>query len=160
MEKLLIKEASKQDLEAMLELVKELAIYEDMEDELKASQKDYEKNIFEEGYAKALVLFIDGKMIGYAIYFFTFSSFLGHGGLYLEDLYIQPNFRKKGYGKAVFKYLAQICKEKNLKRLEWVCLHENQLGIDFYTSLKAQNLSKTWRTYRLDGANLQKLSDE
>ena len=82
---------------------------------------------------------------------------MGRGGLWLEDLYISPKYRKMGFGKAVFKHLAKICKEQNLGRLEWVCLRENQLGIDFYTKLKAQNISEQWISYRLDGKELENL---
>ncbi|TQR34677.1 N-acetyltransferase [Campylobacter sp. MIT 99-7217] len=160
MQEFVIQELEKKDLPKMLEMVRELAIYEEMEDVLSASKQDYEENLFENKFAKALLLTYKGEAVGYAIYFYTFSSFLGHGGLYLEDLYIRENFRKKGFAKAVFRYLAQICKEKKLKRLEWVCLHSNDLGIGFYERLNAENMSKIWRTYRLDGENLDILSKE
>ncbi|MCW1360205.1 GNAT family N-acetyltransferase [Campylobacter sp. US33a] len=152
-----IREAQKEDLKNILILLKELAIHENMLDEVKCSEKELEESFFTNNYAKALVLEFQGQMIGYAMYYFTFSSFLGLGGMYLEDIYIKPDFRGKGFGKAVFKYLAQICKEKNLKRLEWVCLNDNQIGIDFYTSLKAKHMHE-WRTYRLDGEILNNLS--
>lgn len=157
MSNFVIREITKQDLPELLRLVRELAVYEEMENELVAGVKEYEKSLFEENFAKALILELEGKMIGYAIYFYTFSSFLGSGGMYLEDIYIKQEFRKRGYAKAVFRYLAHICKEKNLKRLEWVCLHENQLGIDFYERLNSCNMSKKWRTYRLSGADLEAL---
>lgn len=149
-------ESKKEDLEQILELIKELAIHENMLEDVKCSVKDLEQSFFENNYAKALSLKVDGKIIGYAIYFYTFSSFWGLGGLYLEDIYIQKDYRKKGYAKAVFKYLAKICKEKNLKRLEWVCLNDNDLGINFYTALNARYMSQ-WRTYRLEGKNLEAL---
>ncbi|TDJ80211.1 GNAT family N-acetyltransferase [Campylobacter volucris] len=149
-------ESKKEDLEQILELIKELAIHENMLEDVKCSVKDLEQSFFENNYAKALSLKVDGKIIGYAMYFYTFSSFWGLGGLYLEDIYIQKDYRKKGYAKAVFKYLAKICKEKNLKRLEWVCLNDNDLGINFYTALNARHMSQ-WRTYRLEGKNLEAL---
>lgn len=149
-------ESKKEDLEQILELIKELAIHENMLEDVKCSVKDLEQSFFENNYAKALSLKVDGKIIGYAMYFYTFSSFWGLGGLYLEDIYIQKDYRKKGYAKAVFKYLAKICKEKNLKRLEWVCLNDNDLGINFYTALNARHMSQ-WRTYRLEGKNLEVL---
>lgn len=149
-------ESKKEDLEQILELIKELAIHENMLEDVKCSVKDLEQSFFENNYAKALSLKVDGKIIGYAMYFYTFSSFWGLGGLYLEDIYIQKEYRKKGYAKAVFKYLAKICKEKNLKRLEWVCLNDNDLGINFYTALNARHMSQ-WRTYRLEGKNLEAL---
>lgn len=149
-------ESKKEDLEQILELIKELAIHENMLEDVKCSVKDLEQSFFENNYAKALSLKVDGKIIGYVMYFYTFSSFWGLGGLYLEDIYIQKDYRKKGYAKAVFKYLAKICKEKNLKRLEWVCLNDNDLGINFYTALNARHMSQ-WRTYRLEGKNLEAL---
>ncbi|TXE89007.1 GNAT family N-acetyltransferase [Campylobacter volucris] len=149
-------ESKKEDLEQILELIKELAIHENMLEDVKCSVKDLEQSFFENNYAKALSLKVDGKIIGYAMYFYTFSSFWGLGGLYLEDIYIQKDYRNKGYAKAVFKYLAKICKEKNLKRLEWVCLNDNDLGINFYTALNARHMSQ-WRTYRLEGKNLEAL---
>ncbi|MCR8708255.1 MULTISPECIES: GNAT family N-acetyltransferase [Campylobacter] len=149
-------ESKKEDLEKILELIKELAIHENMLEDVKCTTKELEESFFENKYAKALSLKVDGKIIGYAMYYFTFSSFWGLGGLYLEDIYIQAKYRKKGYAKAVFKYLAQICKEKNLKRLEWVCLNDNDLGIEFYTKLNAKHMNE-WRTYRLEGENLEVL---
>lgn len=149
-------ESKKEDLEQILELIKELAIHENMLEDVKCGVKDLEQSFFENNYAKVLSLKVDGKIIGYAMYFYTFSSFWGLGGLYLEDIYIQKDYRKKGYAKAVFKYLAKICKEKNLKRLEWVCLNDNDLGIKFYTALNARHMSQ-WRTYRLEGKNLEAL---
>ncbi|MCW1332544.1 GNAT family N-acetyltransferase, partial [Campylobacter jejuni] len=95
----------------------------------------------------------------YMIYFYTFSSFWGSGGIYFRRyLYKKKIFRKKGYGRAVFKFLGQICKKENLKRLDWVCLNDNVLGINFYESLKAEHL-KQWRNYRLSGENLEKLCE-
>ncbi|WP_261798068.1 GNAT family N-acetyltransferase [Campylobacter peloridis] len=149
-------ESKKEDLAEILELLKELAIHENMLDEVKCTTKELEESFFVNNYAKALSLKVDGKIIGYVMYFFTFSSFWGRGGLYLEDIYIKPEFRSRGYAKAVFRYLAKICKEKNLKRLEWVCLNDNDLGINFYTALKARHM-KEWRTYRLEGENLEAL---
>ncbi|HEC1727184.1 TPA: GNAT family N-acetyltransferase [Campylobacter lari] len=149
-------ESKKEDLEKILELLKELAIHENMLEDVKCTSKELEESFFKYEYAKALSLKVDGEIIGYVMYYFTFSSFWGLGGLYLEDIYIQPKYRKKGYARAVFKYLAQICKEKNLKRLEWVCLNDNDLGIEFYTKLNARHMSE-WRTYRLEGENLEAL---
>lgn len=155
-----IKELEKEDLDELMLMVRELAQYEDMLDELVCTTKEYEQSFFQDNYAKALILKESEKTIGYAMYFYTFSSFLGRGGMYLEDLYIKQAYRKKGYAKAVFKYLAQICEKKGLKRLEWVCLNDNELGIGFYTRLKAKNMSHKWRTYRLDESKLKALLDE
>lgn len=157
MKKLIIKEAKKDDLKGMIALVKELAEYENLLDKLVCDEKSYEEALFANNFAKALILEYDKEMIGYAIYFYTFSSFLGRGGIWLEDLYIRKEFRQMGFGKAVFKYLGQICKSKNLKRLEWLCLHENELGKDFYTKLKAKNMNEKWIIYRLENEELNNL---
>ncbi len=149
-------ESKKEDLSRILELIKELAVYENMLDEVKCTIKELKESLFENNYAKALSLKVNGDIIGYAIYYYTFSSFEGLGGMYLEDIYIQEKYRGNGYAKEVFKYLANICKEKNLKRLEWICLNDNDLGIKFYTAINARHMSK-WRTYRLEGENLKAL---
>ena len=120
MQKFIIKPATKGDLTQILALVRELAEYENLLHYINYDEKAYSQALFEKNYAHALVLEYEGQMIGYALYFYTFSSFLGSGGLWLEDLYIRSKFRKMGFGKSVFKHLGQICKAENLKRLEWV----------------------------------------
>ena len=157
MSKLIIKEATKGDLKDILALVRELAEYENLLDSLKGDEKAYGEALFEREYAKALILEYENEMIGYAIYFYTFSSFWGRGGLWLEDLYIRSKYRKMGFGKEVFKFLGKMCKEQDLRRLEWVCLHENPLGIGFYEKLKAQNINDKWILYRLSGKELENL---
>lgn len=157
MQKLIIKEATRDDLKGILALVRELAEYENLLDYMNCDESAYQRAIFEKNYAKALVLEYEGQMIGYGLYFYTFSSFLGRGGLWLEDLYIRPKFRKMGFGKVVFKYLGEICKKEHLGRLEWVCLHANQLGKDFYAKLKAKDMNDKWIMYRLEGKSLDDL---
>ncbi|MCX2683099.1 GNAT family N-acetyltransferase [Campylobacter sp. MIT 21-1685] len=158
MAQLQITELQREELDILLVLLKELALYEKMQDEVECSKEKLEKSLFEQEFAKAFLLREDEKIIGYMIYFYTFSSFCGSGGMYLEDIYIQEAYRKKGYGRAVFQFLAKLCKEKNLQRLEWVCLNENILGINFYESLNALHL-KQWRIYRLSGENLTRLCE-
>ncbi len=149
-------QTKKEELSEILMLLKELAIHENMLDQVKCTTEELEESYLKNNYVNILSLKVDDKIIGYAMYYYTFSSFWGLGGLYLEDIYIQKEHRKKGYAKEVFKYLAKICKEKNLKRLEWVCLNDNDLGINFYTALNARHM-KEWRTYRLEGKNLEAL---
>lgn len=158
MEKLIIKEATKDDLKGIIALVKELAEYENLLHSVVCDEKAYEEALFKHSYGKALVLEYEKQMIGYVLYFYTFSSFLGSGGMWLEDLYIRKEFRKRGFGKAVFKHLAQLCKDKNLKRLEWLCLHENELGKNFYSKLNALDMNEKWIMYRLENKNLLNLS--
>lgn len=153
-----IRKAVRADITAVCELVKELAEYEQMSDEVKFTPEIFAESIFEKNYARILVCESEGKIIAYAIYFYTFSTFLGLGWMYLEDLYVQKGHRNKGIGKEFFKCLAKICKDKNLQRLEWACLHWNEPGIKFYEKMGAKNQSEQWRNYRLDGENLSKLA--
>lgn len=148
----------REELDILLEMIREFAQYEKMENSLQCSKEKLETSLFDNQFARAFLLKEDENIIGYMIYFYTFSSFWGSGGIYLEDIYIRKNFRKKGYGRAVFKFLGQICKKENLKRLDWVCLNDNVLGINFYESLKAEHL-KQWHNYRLSGENLEKLCE-
>lgn len=148
----------REELDILLEMIREFAQYEKMENSLQCSKEKLETSLFDNQFARAFLLKEDENIIGYMIYFYTFSSFWGSGGIYLEDIYIRKNFRKKGYGRAVFKFLGQICKKENLKRLDWVCLNDNVLGINFYENLKAEHL-KQWRNYRLSGENLEKLCE-
>jgi len=97
--------------------------------------------------------------VGYALYFYNFSTFLGRAGIYLEDVYIRPAARNKGYGKAIFKYLAQLCVETGCGRLEWACLDWNQSSIDFYRSMGAEQMSD-WTTYRLTEKELKNLVNQ
>ncbi len=157
MSALLIREIKKDDLKILLSLLKELAEYENMLDEFKCDENILKKAFLEDKIAKALLLEFENQVVGYAIYFINFSSFWGKGGIYLEDIYIKKEFRRRGFAKEVFRYLARICKEKDYKRLEWLCLIENELGIKFYENLKATNLSKKWINYRLDAQNLESL---
>ena len=152
-----IRKATEGDIDVICELVRELASYEKMSDQVTFTNEIFADSIFNKNHAKALVCESEGRVVGYAIYFYTFSTFLGLGGIYLEDIYVKKEFRDQGIGKAFFKFLAQICKDENLKRLEWCCLNWNEPSIKFYESMGANNQSLEWRTYRLDGANLENL---
>ena len=101
---------------------------------------------------------MDGKPVGSALFFHSFSTFLGRAGIYLEDLYVQPAYRGRGYGKALLKKLAQITVARGCGRLEWACLDWNQPSIDFYRSLGAVSMDG-WTTYRLTGDTLQKMAE-
>ncbi|RQD67579.1 GNAT family N-acetyltransferase [Campylobacter hepaticus] len=157
MSKLKITHLKQEDLDILEAMIIEFAKYENMLNDLKCTKEKLQQ-ILNNEYICAFLLKEDEKTIGYMIYFYTFSSFLGSRGIYLEDIYIRENFRKKGYGRQVFKFLGELCKKEKLARLDWVCLNENILGINFYESLKAEHL-KQWRNYRLSGKNLAKLCD-
>jgi len=151
-----IRQATKQDLGTVLYFIKELAKYEKMENDVIATENLLNEWMFERKIAQALIISENNTDVGFALYFFNFSTFLGKGGLYLEDLYILPEHRKKGYGKALFKELAKIAIDNNCGRMEWVCLNWNQPSINFYLSLGATPLNE-WTTYRLTESQLKLL---
>ena len=99
----------------------------------------------------------DGKEVGMILFFYNFSTFMGRSGIYLEDLFVLPEYRGKGYGKMLLKKLAEITVERNCGRLEWVCLDWNQPSIDFYLAMGAQPMDE-WTIYRVSGDNLKKLA--
>ena len=100
----------------------------------------------------------DGAEVGFALFFHNFSTFLGRGGVYLEDLYVRPEHRGRGYGKGLIRQLARIAKERGCGRLEWWCLDSNTPSIDFYLSLGAEPM-RDWTVYRLTGETLARLAD-
>ncbi|BCX79170.1 GNAT family N-acetyltransferase [Campylobacter sp. 19-13652] len=152
-----IRGANKQDMPAVFAMIRELAEYEKEPDAVVFDEGEFLDTIFKQKRANILVAEINGALVGYAIYFYSFSTWLGKAGIYLEDLYVKPEFRAKGIGKAFFKELANKCAKDGLGRLEWACLHWNEPSIKFYESLNANNQSKEWRVYRLEGESLDKL---
>ena len=131
----------------VLQLIKEIAEYEKMSDDVVADPAVLEEEIFNKKRAEVIFAVVDGKEIGFALFFHNFSTFLGRSGLYLEDIYLLPEHRKKGYGKALFKKVASVAVERNCGRMEWCCLDWNQPSIDFYLSHGAIPMSE-WTTYR------------
>jgi len=150
--------AEQKDCGLILYFIKELAIYEKMLDEVVATEELLQEWIFTQKKAEVLFACEDGKEIGFALFFHNFSTFLGRAGIYLEDLYVLPDYRKKGYGKALLQKLAQIAVERGCGRLEWCCLDWNQPSIDFYLSLGAEPM-QDWTTYRVAGETLKKLAE-
>ena len=149
--------AERKDTALILRFIKELAAYEDMLDEVITDEATLETWLFDEKKAEVLLPVLDGVEIGYALFFHNFSTFLGRAGIYLEDLYITPSERGRGYGKALLAKLATITVERGCGRLEWSCLDWNKPSIDFYLSLGAEPLSD-WTTYRLTGETLDALA--
>lgn len=149
--------ATEKDVSTILMFIKELADYEKMLDEVVATEELLREWIFEKQKAEVIFAVEDGKEIGFALFFHNFSTFLGKSGLYLEDLYIQPAYRGKGYGKSLLKKLAQIAKERGCGRLEWWCLDWNKSSIDFYLSLGALPM-EDWTVYRITGETLNQLA--
>lgn len=145
--------AEEKDAAKILYFIKELAAYEKMSDEVIATEELLKEWIFEQKKAEVIFAIVDNKEIGFALFFHNFSTFLGRAGIYLEDLYVMPEYRGKGYGKALLKKLAQIAVERKCGRLEWWCLDWNQPSIDFYLSLGAEAMDE-WTVYRIAGEKL------
>ena len=149
--------ATKEDVSLVLYFIHQIAIYEKMEDEVVATEELLNDWIFERKMAEVIFVMEDGKEVGFALFFHNFSTFVGRCGIYLEDLYVEPEHRGKGYGKALLKELAKITVERGCGRLEWCCLDWNKPSIDFYLSLGARPMSE-WTTYRLAGKTLEELA--
>lgn len=145
--------AQRQDTALILGFVRELAAYEKMLDEVVATEALLEEWIFDKQKAEVIFALDGDREVGFALFFHNFSTFLGRAGIYLEDLYVQPEARGKGYGKALLKQLAAIAVERGCGRLEWWCLDWNQPSIDFYLSLGAEPM-QDWTTYRITGQTL------
>ena len=124
-----------------------------------ATPKTLEEWIFDRQKAEVLFALQDGVEVGFALFFHNFSTFLGRAGLYLEDLFVKPAYRGKGYGKGLLATLAKIALERGCGRLEWVCLDWNKPSIDFYKSLGAVPMDD-WTIYRVAGDTLKQLSEQ
>lgn len=153
-----IRFATENDCALILHFIRDLAEYEKMADQVVASEELLREWIFEKQKAEVLFVCEEGKELGFALFFHNFSTFLGRAGIYLEDLFVLPEYRGNGYGKALLKKLAQIAVERGCGRLEWSCLDWNSPSIDFYRSLGAIPMDD-WTTYRLTGETLKKLSE-
>ena len=157
MEELCFRYAEECDTALILQFIKELAEYEKMLDEVIATEEILKEWIFEKNKAEVIFVLENGKEVGFALFFHNFSTFLGRAGVYLEDLYVKPEYRGKGYGKGLLKKLAQIAVERGCGRLEWWCLDWNKPSIDFYCSLGAEPM-KDWTVYRIAGDTLKNLA--
>lgn len=157
MQKTAFRYANEQDTGIILDFIKELATYENMLDEVVATEELLKEWLFDKKAAEVLFALEDGKEVGFALFFHNYSTFLGRAGIYLEDLYVKPEYRGKGYGKALLKELARIAVERGCGRLEWSCLDWNQPSIDFYLSLDAKPMDE-WTLYRATGETLHKLA--
>ena len=154
------RKAERADTGKIMRLIFELAEYEHMTDQVAADEKTLNEWLFGKKTAEVLlILDDDGNEAGYALFFHNFSTFLGRGGIYLEDLYVRPEFRGKGYGKAALREIARIAAERGCGRVEWMCLDWNKPSIDFYLSLGAVPLDE-WTTYRLTGDALKNLAEQ
>lgn len=148
------------DVPAILGLVHELAVYEREPDAVEATEADFLRVLFPEDGAPiafAHVAVVDDKIVGMAIWYVTFSTWLGHGGIWLEDLFVSPDHRGSGLGKALLATLAAVCTQRGYGRLEWWVLRWNKPSIGFYDSIGGQPM-EDWLTYRLEGHDLDALA--
>lgn len=148
--------AQREDVSLILRFIKELADYEKMLNEVVADEKTLEEWIFDKQKAEVIFALEGETEVGFALFFHNFSTFVGRAGIYLEDLYVLPQYRGKGYGKFLLKTLASIALERGCGRLEWWCIDWNQPSIDFYLSLGAEPMSD-WTVYRLTEDAMRKL---
>ena len=150
--------ATPQDVKTILHFIEGLAEYEKMSDQVVATEELLTEWIFEKQKAEVIFVLEEGREVGFALFFHNFSTFLGRAGIYLEDLFVDPPYRGKGYGKGLLTRLAQIAVERGCGRLEWWCLDWNKPSIDFYRSMGAEPMDD-WTVYRVAGDTLQKLAE-
>ena len=150
--------AEEKDCGLILFFIRELAAYERMLDEVVTTEAMLREWLFEKRSAEVLFACENGREVGFALFFHNFSTFVGRAGLYLEDLYVLPEYRGRGYGKAILKKLASIAVERGCGRMEWVCLDWNRPSIDFYRSLGAVPMDE-WTIYRLAGETLRRAAE-
>ena len=149
--------ATEKDVALILNFIKGIAEYEKMSDDVVADENLLREWIFEKKRAEVIFAMENGKEVGFALFFHNFSTFLGRAGIYLEDIFVMPEYRGRGHGKALIRRLAQIAVERGCGRLEWCCLDWNKPSIDFYLSFGARPMDE-WTTYRLAGDSLIKLA--
>lgn len=152
-----IRNANESDTNTILQFIKELAEYEKMSKDVTATEELLKENLFVKKLAEVVIAEEDNIPVGFALFFHNFSTFLGKGGIYLEDLYVKPNMRNKGIGKILLKYLANLALERDCGRLEWSCLDWNEPSIAFYKERGAIPMDE-WTVYRVTGENLLNLA--
>jgi len=156
---ILLRFAEEKDIALVLDFVRGLAEYEHLTDMLEITEADLKKYLFEQKLIEAVIGEYDGTPAGFALFFHNFSTFLGKPGVFIEDIFVKPEFRGKGLGKIFFSFLAQIAVERKCGRLEWSCLNWNKPSIEFYKKQGAQPLDE-WTTYRITGDGIGKLAQE
>ena len=157
MKDLVFRYAEEKDASLILYFIKQLAEYEKMADEVVATEELLREWLFEKRTAEVIFALENGKEVGFALFFHNFSTFVGRAGLYLEDIFVLPEFRGRGYGKGLFKQLAKIAVERKCGRMEWVCLDWNKPSIEFYRSMGALPV-EGWTIYRMTGKSIEELA--
>ena len=150
--------AERRDVPLILRYIRELARYEKLEEEVVATEEILEEWLFDKEKAEVIFAVVEGKEVGFALFFHNFSTFLGRAGIYLEDLYVEPAHRGQGIGTALLRELARIAVARGCGRLEWWCLDWNTPSIEFYRALGAEAMDD-WTVYRISGETLSKLAE-
>lgn len=158
-ENLEIRFAEETDVKLILDFIKELADYEKLLHEVVATDEILRESLFERKAAEVIIVEYKGQPIGFALFFHNFSTFLGKPGIYLEDLYIRPEMRGRGYGKALLAFLAKLAIERNCGRFEWWCIDWNEPSINFYKSIGAIPMDE-WTVFRVHNEALINLANE
>lgn len=151
-----LKKAEEGDAALILDFIKKIAAYEKMPEAVVATVEDIYDSVFVKKYCEVLIGELDGKPVGFALYYYSFSTFLGKSNLYVEDIFFDPEVRGRGLGSAVFACLAKIADEHDCGRMEWFCLNWNEPSIKFYKGMGARPMSE-WTIYRLPKPAVQKL---
>lgn len=155
-----IKPATVDDVPLIFSFIKKLAEYEKLLHAVTATEDGLREVLFgERRYAQTVIAYYKNQPVGFALFFHNFSTFLGKPGIYLEDLFVDPEYRGKGFGKALLAHLAKLARERDCGRLEWAVLNWNKPSIDFYESLGAKPMNE-WTVYRLTGEALEQLANE
>lgn len=154
-----IRFADEDDVSLILHFIKELADYEKLLHEVVATEDILRESLFKRKVAEVVIAEYKGEPIGFALFFHNFSTFVGKPGLYLEDLYIRPDMRGRGYGKTLLSFLAKLAKDRDCGRFEWWCIDWNEPSIEFYKSIGAEPMDE-WTVYRVDGKRLDNLASE
>ena len=152
-----IRFATVDDVSKILDFIKGIAEYEKMSDQVIATEQLLREQLFEKKNAEVIFALEGETEVGFALFFHNFSTFMGRAGLYLEDIFVKPEYRGLGYGKMLITELAKIAVERGCGRMEWCCLDWNKPSIDFYRSLGAISMDE-WTTYRLTGEALENIS--
>jgi len=153
-----IRAARPDDAEILMNLVRELAVYEKLEQHARATPEDFRRHLFGPRLAAhAILAEVGGQPVGFALWFATFSTFRGQAGLYLEDIFVKPGYRGRGIGKGLLAAVARLAVEEGCGRLEWSVLDWNAAAIGFYRALRARPMDD-WRVYRIDDEALRRLA--
>jgi len=151
--------AEEKDIVLILEFIRGLAEYEHLLDIVEIKEADLKKYLFEKKLIEVIIGEYDEVPAGFALFFHNFSTFLGKPGIFIEDIFVKPEYRNRGLGKIFFSYIAKIAAERSCGRLEWSCLDWNKPSIEFYEKQGAQRLDE-WTTYRITGDGIERLAEK